>query len=110
MKKTKQTRLESGGWKVGDSAEFLGLNKEEAAFVEMKVALARSLRERRQGLGWTQSQLAEAMGSSQPRVAKMESADSAVSIDLLMKALLTAGATCRDLATVIGASGVRSAA
>jgi len=37
---TTKTRLEAAGWKVGTAAEFLGLNKEEAAFVEMKLALA----------------------------------------------------------------------
>ena len=110
MKKEKRTRLEGAGWRVGDAAEFLELSKEEAAFVELKVALANSLKERRRARKWTQTQLASAIGSSQPRVAKMEAADASVSIDLLVKALLTIGATRRDLAKVIGAPKSRSAA
>ncbi len=110
MKKDKRTRLEGGDWKVGDAAEFLGLSKEEAALVDMKVALARSLRERRRGRGWTQKQLAAAMGSSQPSIVRMEVADRFVTIDLLMKALLTVGATLGDLAKIISASEAQNAA
>ena len=110
MKKEKRERLASAGWKVGDAAEFLELTKEEAAFVELKVALANNLKKRRQAKKWTQTQLATAIGSSQPRVAKMEAADPSVSIDLLIKALLTMGATRRDLARVIGTPKARSAA
>lgn len=110
MKKEKRARLERAGWKVGDTAEFLELTKEEAAYVELKVALARSLKKRRQAKKWTQTQLAAAVGSSQPRVAKMESADRSVSVDLLIKALLTIGATRRDLAKTIGATKARNAA
>ena len=40
MKKAKKERLEAAGWRVGTAEEFLGLSKEEAAFVEMKLALA----------------------------------------------------------------------
>ena len=110
MKKEKRGRLEGAGWKVSDATNFLELTKEEAAFVDLKVALAGSLKERRQSKRWTQTQLANAIGSSQPRVAKMEAADSSVSVDLLIKALLTMGATRRDLAKVIAAPEARSAA
>ncbi len=110
MKKEKRARLEGAGWKVSDTTDFLELTKEEAAFVDLKVALASSLRKRRQSKRWTQTQLANAIGSSQPRVAKMEAADSSVSVDLLIKALLTMGATRRDLAKVIAAPKARSAA
>ena len=110
MKNEKRSRLERKGWKVGDAADFLELSKEEAAFVELKLALARSLKKRRQAKKWTQTQLAKAIGSSQPRVAKMESADSSVSVDLLIKALLSTGASRRDLAKAIGAPKARNAA
>jgi hypothetical protein len=110
MKKSKLVRLEGAGWSVGGAAEFLELTKEEAAFVELKVALASSLKKRRQAKKWTQTLLAAVIGSSQPRVAKMEAADASVSVDLLIKALLTMGATRRDLAKVIAAPKARSAA
>src|SRR5438105_1823303 len=37
MNSAKKARLEAAGWKVGRAAEFLELNKEEAAFVEMEL-------------------------------------------------------------------------
>ena len=110
MKKEKRARLDKRGWKVGNTADFLGLSEEEAAFVELKIALAQSLKKRRQAKKWTQTQLAKAIGSSQPRVAKMESADRSVSVDLLIKALLSIGASRRDLAKTIEAPKARNAA
>jgi DNA-binding XRE family transcriptional regulator len=101
MKKDKRDRLKAAGWQVGDASDFLGLTKEEAAFVEMKLALADSVRRRRQAKRLTQTQLAKKLGSSQSRIAKMEAADSSVSIDLLMRALLEMGASRTELARVL---------
>ncbi len=42
MKRETREKLEMAGWKVGDSREFLGLTKDEAALIEVKVALARN--------------------------------------------------------------------
>ena len=110
MNKAKRRRLEAAGWKVGTAADFLGLSKEEAAFVEMKLSLSRSLKKRRQAKRLTQSQVAKAIGSSQSRVAKMEAADPEVSIDLLLRSLLALGATRKQLAKIIGEPVRRSAA
>lgn len=62
MKKSKRERLEKAGWRVGGVEELLGLMPEEAAFVEMKLALAESVRRRRQAQHRTQTQLAEPRG------------------------------------------------
>jgi DNA-binding XRE family transcriptional regulator len=105
MKKAKRTRLEAAGWKVGSVTQFLGLTDEEAAFVELKLALARSLRSRRERKGLTQTQLAQLIESSQSRVAKMEAGDKTVSLDLLVRSLLVMGATNRELARIISAPG-----
>ena len=101
MKKAKREKLEGAGWRVGSAEDFLGLTREEAAFVEMKLALADSVRRRRQARKLTQTQLAKMVGSSQSRIAKMEVGDPSVSIDLLMKTLLTMGASRTELARVI---------
>jgi len=101
MKRSKRERLEAAGWRVGTGSEFLQLTKEEAAFVEMKLALADSVRRRRQARRLTQVQLARRIGSSQSRVAKMEAADPSVSIDLLMRALLEMGASRAEVARAI---------
>lgn len=53
----------------------------------------------------TQTQLAELLGSSQSRVAKVEAAADSVSLDLLIRSYLTLGATADDLAEVTGSSG-----
>ena len=101
MDKAKKDRLTAAGWRTGDAAEFLGLTAEEAAFVELKLALADYLREMRTQRGWTQSQVARRLGSSQSRVAKMEVADASVSLDLLVKSLLALGASRGEVGAVI---------
>jgi len=101
MEKVKKDRLAAAGWRSGDAAEFLELSTEEAAFVELKLALADYLREVRARNGWTQAQVARRLGSSQSRVAKMEAADASVSLDLLIKALLTLGASRSEVGSVI---------
>jgi DNA-binding XRE family transcriptional regulator len=101
MRKDKRERLEAAGWRVGNTSDFLGLTKEEAAFVEMKLALADSVRKRRQARRLTQTQLAKRIGSSQSRVAKMEAADPSVSLDLLIRTLLEMGASRAELARAI---------
>lgn len=101
MDKAKQKRLEAKGWKLGSASEFLGLSAGEATLVEMKVSLSQALRARRQAGGLSQVALARRLKSSQSRVAKMEAADRTVSVELLLRALITLGATSRDIAKVL---------
>ena len=101
MKNTKRRKLEAKGWQIGSVQDFLRLSDEEAAYVELKLALSRSLREWRTRHRVTQIQLAKRLRSSQSRIAKMEAADASVSVDLLVRSLLTVGATRRDLARTI---------
>lgn len=97
MEKRKQRKLEAQGWRVGSAADFLGLSSEEAALIEMKLRLSQAVRARRTALRLSQVALAKRLGSSQSRIAKMEAGDASVSIDLLMKALVTLGATPSDV-------------
>ncbi len=101
MKITKRKRLEEKGWKVGSTADFLELTPEEEAYIELKLSLSRSLREFRTRKKMSQAELAKEIRSSQSRVAKMESGDPSVSLDLLVKSLFAVGATNRDLAKTI---------
>jgi DNA-binding XRE family transcriptional regulator len=98
----KRKKLEAAGWRVGDVKDFLALTSGEAEFVEIKLALARRLRELREEQNWTQAEFARRVGSSQSRVAKMEAADPTVSVDLLVRSLLAAGADRRELGRVVG--------
>lgn len=101
MKQAKRQRLERTGWKVGGTDEFLGLSDEEIAYIERKLALVDQLRAMRERKAITQTALAKLIGSSQSRVAKMESGDPSVSLDLLVKALLALGVTRRQIARAI---------
>lgn len=104
MKSEKKARLERAGWVVSDASSFLGLTTEEQRFVELKLALARGVRQIRERKGLTQTALAKKLGSSQSRVAKIEAADKTVSLDLLMRSLLSIGATPKDIARLIKAA------
>jgi len=104
MDESKKERLARAGWRTGDAAEFLGMTADEAAFVELKLALAGHLRDVRVRNGWTQKQVADRLGSSQSRVAKMEAGDSSVSLDLLVRSLLALGASRDEVGRVIAAA------
>jgi len=106
MKPLKRKKLEDAGWKVGLAAEFLGLSEEEEALVAMKLALARSVQARRTRLRMTQTELAKRLGSSQSRVAKIEKADKSVSMELLVRSLLSLGASREDIGKTLGARPV----
>lgn len=101
MDAKKRKRLMKAGWAIGDATDFLELSPEEEALVEMRVALGRTLRERRQAAGLTQTTLAKRLGSSQSRVAKLEAADPSVSLDLLIRALLSVGASRKEVAAAL---------
>ena len=101
MRTTKKRRLEAKGWKVGNADEFLGLSPEESAYIELKLKLAESLRSTRVSLRLTQQKVAVLLRSSQSRVAKMESGDPSVSIDLMIRSLIGLGVSNRDLARIV---------
>jgi DNA-binding XRE family transcriptional regulator len=101
MNAKKRKRLEAAGWTVGEARDFLKLTPDEAALVEMRLALSRNLRERRIEAGLTQTALAKKLGSSQSRVAKLEAGDASVSLELLIRALLAIGASRKDVASAL---------
>ena len=105
MDDVKRKRLERAGWRFGDAGDFLGMTSEERAFVEVRLALGQHLRDLRVEHGWTQAHVAKLLNSSQSRVAKMEAADATVSVDLLVKSLLTLGASTEELGHVIARAG-----
>ncbi|MBI4278810.1 MAG: XRE family transcriptional regulator [Armatimonadetes bacterium] len=109
MRKERKERLEAKGWKVGTAREFLGLSDEEAAYIELKLRLAESLRKRRRHRRLTQADLAMLVGSSQSRVAKMEAGDPSVSLDLLIRSLLALGTSSRELSRIISSPRFASA-
>jgi predicted XRE-type DNA-binding protein len=94
-------RLQDKGWVVGDAADFFELTPEEARIIDLKLALRANLREERRRQGLTQAELARSMRTSQSRVARMERGDPSVSVDLLLKALMTLGMTNKQISRLI---------
>ncbi len=105
MKAKQLKRLRAAGWKTGSAADFLGLNESEAALVELKLALVGAVRKAREKRGLSQVDLAERMRSSQSRVAKIEAGDASVSLDLIVRALIAAGGSRKDVQQAFVAMG-----
>jgi DNA-binding XRE family transcriptional regulator len=99
MDKKMRQRLEAAGFRVGDAEDFLGLTDEERRLVELRLAVSRAVRRRREERGLTQQQLAAKLKSSQSRVAKIEAGAADVSLDLSLRALFAAGGGLADLST-----------
>lgn len=104
MKPDKREKLEKAGWKIGSAEGFLSLSPEEAAFIEMKLALCSSVKSMRTKKCLSQIEFAKLISSSQSRVAKIEAGDASVSFDLVMKSLLSLGASKKDVARLIASS------
>jgi ribosome-binding protein aMBF1 (putative translation factor) len=101
MNAAKRKKLEAAGWRVGSAQEFLGLSEEESVIVGIKLALADAVKKQREKRRLTQTELAAIMRSSQSRIAEIESGDPSVSLDLLVRAALAAGATKKDIAKAL---------
>ena len=101
MLKEKQKKLEKNGWKFGSTKEFLNLSDEETAYIELKIKLSSNLRRLRKEQNITQVELAKILKSSQSRVAKIETGDPSVSIDLIIRSLLALGISKKDIARTI---------
>lgn len=110
MLESKRKRLESKGWKIGSTREFLDLTDQDDAYIELRLKLADAFKRQRISRNLTQADFAKAVRSSQSRVAKMEAGDASVSLDLLVRSLLAMGASNKDLAKIIGRSGNRKKA
>ena len=110
MIESKRKRLEAKGWKIGSARQFLDLNDQEEAYIELRLRLADALKRQRISRNLTQEDLAKAVSSSQSRVAKMEAGDPSVSLDLLVRSLLAMGASNGDLAKIIAGFHVRQKA
>ena len=108
MEKAKQARLEKKGWKTGSVADFLGLTPEEETLIEIKLALSRSLKRRRESV-MSLAELAEKLDATEPKLAKAESGDVSVPMELLVRAMLATGATAQDIGKAIAKTNRRLA-
>jgi DNA-binding XRE family transcriptional regulator len=103
MSRVEREALEAAGWKFGDYGDFLGLSDAERQIVELRIRLSRAIREARERAGMTQADLASAMKSTQPRVARIEAGRRGVSLDQMMRAYFTVGGKADALFAADGA-------
>jgi DNA-binding XRE family transcriptional regulator len=101
MDPKKKQQLEANGWVATSVQDFLALPTPEMAYIETKLKLSQTVKDLRRKKKLTQTAVAELLNSSQSRIAKMEKADNSVSIDLLLKAAYTLGATTDDVAVAL---------
>lgn len=105
MKPAKARKLSATGWRIGTAREFLDLSDDEARLVSIRLALVDAIRIARARSGLSQVALAERMSSSQSRVAKIEAGDPSVSLDLIIRALIAAGASDIEIGAALGSKG-----
>jgi len=101
MDKKRQQQLEEKGFRVGSAADFLELSPEEETYIDIRLDISNMVKRQRAKRGWTQEQLARAIGSSQSRIAKLEGGDPGISMDLMIKALLRLGTSKKQIGKLL---------
>ena len=101
MDKNLRKRLEAAGFRIGTVTELLGLTPEDEEYINIRIALADLLAEKRKAKKYTQVALSKRMRTSQPRIANAEAARSDVSFDFLIRGLLTLGTPRKEIGKAI---------
>lgn len=101
MNEEKRRKLKEKGFQIGSTAEFLNLTPEEEAYIEIRLEVSNLIKLRRKKQSLTQQKLAHMIGSSQSRVAKMESGDQSTSLDLMIKTLLQLGISKQEIGQLL---------
>src|ERR1700722_5259287 len=91
MDAAKRKTLTAAGWKIGDAADFLEMDDDERQLLDARVELALAIRRQRESRNLSQKELGVKLGTSQPRVVKIERAAADVSLDQLVRAFTAAG-------------------
>jgi uncharacterized membrane protein len=99
MSSEKIKKIKEAGWEVGDIDLFL--SPEEIAVVDVKLALAKALCERRKKAKITQAAIARKIGSTQIKMAKAEQADGSISMEFIVRSLASLGATKKEIGMAI---------
>ncbi len=101
MTEAKKKILAENGYRVTDSAEWLGLSREESQLIDMRVALAQELERVRKAKGMTQAELAKRIGTKQSGVARMINTPEASTMDNLVKSLIALGEPVSKIAACL---------
>jgi len=97
MNPEKRAALEAAGFRVGTVKEFLGLTDAESKLVELRVAIAKTIRGLRTQTGASQGEIAAKIKKTQPQMARIEAAKEGVSLDQMFLGLFAAGGSIADL-------------
>ena len=89
------------GFRVTTTKDWLNLSIEEEKVIEMRVALAAELERMRKEKGMTQAQLAKRLGTKQSGVARMINNPDSATIDNLIKAMVSMGASVGRIAACL---------
>lgn len=84
-------------WVEGDVQTFLSLSDADMKLIEARLAISRLLKATRKSQKLTQKAVADRLGTSQSRVAKIEAGDPSVSMDLLFRSAFSLGLSGREL-------------
>lgn len=87
------------GWVEGSVDELLELEPWESELIELRLALAEAVREKRSRQGLSQKELADRVGSTQPRVARLEQAEA--SLDFILRAVFALGASRDEVGRIM---------
>jgi hypothetical protein len=87
------------GWVEGSVDELLELEPWESELIELRLALADAVREKRSRQGLSQKELADRVGSTQPRVARLEQAEA--SLDFILRAVFALGANRDEVGRIV---------
>lgn len=101
MTEAKKKILAENGYRLTDSAEWLGLSREESQLIDMRVALAQELERVRKAKGMTQAELAKRIGTKQSGVARMINTPEASTMDNLVKSLIALGEPVSKIAACL---------
>lgn len=97
-------RRKNNPWVETDVDELLGLSEEERVLVELRAALAIALQRARKRKRLTQGEAAEAIGTSQAQVSKMEAGQSSITLDRMIRALASLGLSRGAIVRAMGSA------
>ncbi len=97
MDAKKQAALEAAGYRVGDAEDFLEMSEPERQVLELRMKIARQLKDRRLNQGLTQKEVAARLNSTQPRVAKIEACAPDVTLDQMLRGFFSVGGDLGEL-------------
>jgi predicted XRE-type DNA-binding protein len=108
MDSDKRKALEAAGFSFGDAEDFLELDPADRLMLEVRVAVSRAIRRRREEQHLTQKQVAAKLKTTQPQFSKIEAGLSEVSLDAMFRGLFALGGSIEDLSGLRKSSAMPS--